>query len=135
MLVPDGTAKVMDFGIARGRSFDGLTVTGSFLGTPDYVAPETIEGLGADARSDLYALGMVFYELLAGRLPFAGEPPFAVLKRRLEQDPPPPSSIVTRVPAELDAIVLRLLRRPPAERPANAEELVVALREWLNRAA
>jgi hypothetical protein len=135
MLLPDGTAKVMDFGIARGRSFDGLTVTGAFLGTPDYVAPETMEGLGTDARSDLYALGMVFYELLAGRLPFAGAAPFAVLKRRLAEDPPPPSSIEGRVPAELDAIVLRLLRRSPAERPGSAEELVVALREWLNRAA
>src|SRR6266436_5101749 len=62
MVLADGTAKVMDFGIARAQRFEGLTVTGSFLGSPEYVAPETIEGGSADARSDLYSLGVVFYE-------------------------------------------------------------------------
>jgi serine/threonine-protein kinase len=133
MLLPDGTVKVMDFGIARGRHVEGLTITGTFLGTPDYVAPETIEGRGAEPRSDLYSLGVVFYELLTGQLPFRAETAFAVLKRQLDEEPPPPSSLRGAVPAELDALVLRLLRKAPAERLASAEELVVALREWLNR--
>jgi serine/threonine protein kinase len=62
MVLPDGALKVMDYGIARARRFDGLTVTGAFLGSPEYVAPETIEAKGADARSDLYSLGVIFYE-------------------------------------------------------------------------
>jgi serine/threonine-protein kinase len=135
MLLPDGTAKVMDFGIARARRFEGLTLTGAFLGTPDYVAPETIEGRGAGPSSDLYSLGVVFYELLVGKALFRGETPFAVLRKHSGEEPPAPSSIEKAIPAELDAIVLRLLRKSPDERPASAEELVVSLREWLNRAA
>ncbi len=135
MLLPDGTAKVMDFGIARARRFEGLTVTGAFLGTPEYVAPEMIEGSGTEPRSDLYALGVIFFELLTGERPFTGETPFAILRKHATQEPPPPSRIRRTVPPELDAIVLRLLRKEPAERPASAEELVVALRDWLNRAA
>ena len=73
MMLPDGALKVMDYGIARARQFGGLTTTGAFMGTPDYVAPETIaEGTGTDARSDLYSLGVVFYEALTGRKPFVG---------------------------------------------------------------
>jgi hypothetical protein len=135
MLLRDGTAKVMDFGIARARRFEGITTTGSFLGTPDYVAPETIEGHGTEARSDLYTLGVVFYELLTGQRPFTGDTPFAVLRKHCTEEPPPPSRIAKGVPAELEGLVLRLLRKTPQERPANAEELVVALRDWLNRAA
>lgn len=135
MLLPDGTAKVMDFGIARARRFEGLTATGAFLGTPEYVAPEMIEGGHTDARSDLYALGVILFELLAGQRPFAGDTPFAILKKHRLEEPLPPSRIRAAVPAELDAIVLRLLRKNPAERPASAEELVIALRDWLNRAA
>ena len=135
MLLPDGTTKVTDFGIARARRFEGLTATGAFLGTPDYLAPETIEGRGTEPRSDLYALGVVLYELLTGRRPFAGDSAFAILKKHCTEEPPPPSQIQPGVPPELEAIALRLLRKDPAARPAHAEELVVALRDWLNRAA
>jgi serine/threonine-protein kinase len=135
MLLPDGTAKVMDFGIARARRFEGLTATGAFLGTPEYVAPETIEGHGTDARSDLYSLGVVFYELLTGRTPFRAEAAFAILRQHCTEEPAPPSRLEKGVPSELEAIVLRLLRKSPEERTAHAEELVVALREWLGRAA
>jgi serine/threonine protein kinase len=135
MLLPDGTAKVMDFGIARARRFDGLTATGAFLGTPEYLAPETIEGSGAEPRSDLYALGVVLYELLTGQPPFIADTPFAILKKHCSDEPSPPSRIERGIPPELDAIVLRLLGKLPAARPASAEELVVALRDWLNRAA
>jgi Protein kinase domain/PEGA domain/Tetratricopeptide repeat len=135
MMLPDGTAKVMDFGIARARRFDGLTATGAFLGTPDYVAPEMIEGRGTEPRSDLYAVGVILFELLTGKLPFSGETPFEIFKKHCSEEPPPPSRIQRGVPAELDELVLRLLRKDPALRPASAEELVVALRDWLNRAA
>jgi serine/threonine protein kinase len=135
MLLPDGTAKVMDFGIARARRFEGMTATAAFLGTPDYVAPETIDGRGTEPRSDLYALGLILFELLTGERAFTGDSPFAILKKHCTEEPPPPSRVRPGVPAELDAIVLHLLRKNPEERPASAEDLVVALRDWLNRAA
>ena len=135
MLLPDGTAKVMDFGIARARRFEGMTATAAFLGTPEYVAPETIDGRGTDARSDLYALGLILFELLTGRPAFSGDSAYAILKKHCTAEPPAPSSLRRSVPPALDELVLRLLRKDPDERPASAEELVVALRDWLNRAA
>jgi serine/threonine protein kinase len=135
MLLQDGTVKVMDFGIARARRFDGLTATGAFLGTPDYLAPEAIEGRGAEPRSDLYALGVIFFELLTGRRPFTADTPYALLKKHCSEEPPRPSQIQAGLPPELEAIVLGLLAKDPSRRPADAEGLVVALRDWLNRAA
>ena len=135
MVLPDGAVKVMDYGIARARRFEGLTVTGAFLGSPEYVAPETIEGRGTDARSDLYSLGVIFYETLAGRRPFVADTPFAILHKHLTEEPPPPSALRPGVPAELDRIVLRLLSKTPGERYAAAEDLVLDLRDFLNRAA
>jgi hypothetical protein len=135
MVQAEGTAKVMDYGIARARRFEGLTVTGAFLGTPDYVAPETAEGKGTDARSDLYSLGIVFYETLTGRKPFVGDTPFATLKKHCSEPPTPPSLISPDVPKELEAIILKLLCKNPDDRFPGAEELLIALRAYLNRAA
>ncbi|HEU0107420.1 MAG TPA: protein kinase, partial [Vicinamibacteria bacterium] len=135
MILEDGTVKVMDYGIARARRFDGLTLTGAFLGTPDYVAPETAEGKGADARSDLYSLGIVFYEILTGQKPFVGDSPFATLRKHVSEPPTPPSLIAPGVPRELEAIILKLLSKSPDDRYPGAEELVIALRDYLNRAA
>ena len=132
MLLPDGTAKVMDYGIARARRFEGLTVTGAFLGTPEYVAPEAIEGRPTDARSDLYSLGVVFYETLAGRRPFVADTPFAVLRMHLTDPPPPLASLRPEVPAALERIVVRLLAKEPERRYAGAEELILDLRAFLH---
>jgi hypothetical protein len=133
MVMPTGVVKVMDYGIARARRFEGLTMTGAFLGTPDYVAPETVDGQGADARSDLYSLGIVYYEVLTGRRPFHGDTPFVTIKKHCTEPPPPPSSLNAAVPAQLEGIVLRLLRKDPAERFPGAEELLIELRAFLNR--
>jgi serine/threonine-protein kinase len=135
MVLPDGSVRVMDFGIARARRFEGLTSTGAFLGTPDYVAPEMIEGLGTEPRSDLYAVGVILYELLTGQRPFTAETPFEILRKHCDVEPQPPAQVARGVPPELDLLVLRLLKKEPADRPANAEELVVLLRDWLNKAA
>jgi serine/threonine-protein kinase len=135
MVLPDGTARVMDYGIARARRFEGLTVTGAFLGSPEYVAPEAIEGQDTDARSDLYSLGVVFYETLTGQRPFSADTPFAILRKHLTELPGPPSARSPRVPPELDRIVLRLLMKRPDERYASADELLLDLRDYLNRAA
>jgi hypothetical protein len=132
MILPDGTAKVMDYGIARARRFEGLTVTGAFLGTPEYVAPEAIDGRPSDARSDLYSLGVVFYETLAGRRPFVADTPFAVLRMHLTDPPPPLASLRPEVPAALERIVARLLAKEPDRRYAGAEELILDLRAFLH---
>jgi hypothetical protein len=124
--------RVMDFGIARAQRFEGMTVTGSFLGSPDYAAPESIEGRSVDARSDLYSVGVILFELLTGRRPFEGDTPFAVLQKHCTEPPPPPSRLVPGLPPELDAITLRLLAKPPDARFASAEELLLALRGWLD---
>jgi serine/threonine-protein kinase len=135
MILPDGTVKVMDYGIARARRFGGLTLTGAFLGTPDYVAPETAEGRGTDARSDLYSLGIVFYEILTGKKPFVGDTPFATLRKQVSEAPTPPSVHMPGTPKELEAIVLKLMAKDPNDRHAGAEELLIELRTWLNHHA
>ena len=133
MVQPDGSAKVMDYGIASARRFSGLTVTGAFMGTPDYVAPEVAAGLTADARSDLYSLGVIFFELLTGQRPFKGDTPLATLNMHREQAPVPPSELIPTMSPELDAMVLRLLAKVPDERYSTAEALLIDLREYQNR--
>ncbi len=135
MVLEDGLVKVMDYGIARARRFDGLTVTGAFLGTPDYVAPETAEGKGVDARSDLYSLGVVFYEMVTARKPFVGDTPFATIRKHCSEEPTPPSQFTAGLPAVVEAIVLRLLAKNPEDRFPGAEELLIELRDFINRAA
>jgi serine/threonine-protein kinase len=135
MVLPDGTVKVMDYGIARVRRFEGLTLTGAFLGSPDYIAPEAIEGRHTDGRSDLYALGVLFFEALTGRRPFVAETPFAILRKHLTEAPPAPTSLKPDLPPDLERIVLRLLSKAPEDRYESAEDLVLALRDFLNRAA
>jgi len=135
MVLADGTAKVMDYGIARARRFQGLTVTGAFLGSPEYVAPEAIEGKPTDGRSDLYSLGILLYEALTGRRPFTAETAFALLREHLTEAPPRPTQLRPGLPPELEGIVLRLLAKTPEQRYAGAEDLVLELRDFLNRAA
>jgi serine/threonine-protein kinase len=135
MVLPDGAVRVMDYGIARAQRFEGITATGAFLGTPDYVAPETAEGNLTDARSDLYSLGVIFYEMLTGKKPFVGETPFATLRMHVSEAPPPLSLVLPGTPPELEAIVLRLLAKDPADRYPGAEELLGDLRAYANRAA
>ena len=122
MLTNSDAVKVVDFGIARTQAGDGLTRTGAVLGSPSYMAPEQITGGAVDARTDLYALGAVLYEMLTGSPPFASEDSFAVLTRHLNEVPAPPSTINPEVPAEVDRIVGTLLAKSPAQRPGNAEQ-------------
>ncbi|HET9170879.1 MAG TPA: protein kinase [Actinospica sp.] len=127
MLTNSDAVKVVDFGIARTQAADGLTRTGAVLGSPSYMAPEQITGAAVDARTDLYALGTVLYEMLTGAAPFVSEDSFAVLSRHLNEVPRPPSAINPEVPSEVDRIVAALLAKSPAQRPASAEQVAQML--------
>ena len=127
MLTEGSTLKVMDFGIARVPGTNHLTRTGLLIGTLRYVAPEQIRGEEVDRRTDLYALGVVLYQMLTGRVPFEGPTDFAILKAQLEEAPAPPRSLAPDVPDWLDGIVLKALEKDPDLRFQTAEELRAAL--------
>jgi serine/threonine-protein kinase len=123
-------AKLADFGIARqvGGDLTTLTNTGEILGTPDYLSPEQVLGESGGPSADLYALGIVLYELLTGRLPFEAETPLAAATRRMVADAPPLVAYRPDIPWPLQEVVLVALRREPADRYKNAYEMAEALR-------
>lgn len=126
----DGIPRVTDFGIAyeNGQSrLTGLTNHGETLGTPAYMAPEQARGEPVSEATDLYAVGVVLFEMLTGRLPFEAENTLAMMVAHVEQTPPPPSSFQRGVPPELDVIVLRALAKAPKDRFASTREIERAL--------
>ncbi|HEY3208637.1 MAG TPA: Stk1 family PASTA domain-containing Ser/Thr kinase [Actinomycetota bacterium] len=123
MITPSGEVKVMDFGIARAASSDTLTQTASVLGTATYFAPEQARGEHVDARSDLYALGVVLYEMLTGRPPFAADSPVAVAYQHVREEPTPPSRLNPAIGSAVEAIVLKAMAKDRAVRYQTAEEL------------
>jgi hypothetical protein len=127
ILVDDSLVKVMDFGIAKAAFADDLSTTGNLLGTVSYLAPEQVEGGPADARTDLYSVGVVLYEALTGRPPFRGDSHVATAAMRLSTDPVPPRALRAGIPREIDEAVMRALRRHPDDRFQSAEEMRSAL--------
>jgi serine/threonine-protein kinase len=125
IVLPDGTIKVIDFGSARMAGLRRLTfrLRGEASGTPDYMAPEQVQGGRGDARTDIYALGAMLYELLTGRVPFEGDNPQAVMFQQINSEPPLPTRFNPRISPALEAIVLRALRKRPADRYQSADEL------------
>ncbi|WBB57852.1 protein kinase [Streptomyces sp. WMMC500] len=117
--------KVMDFGIARAvqSGVTSMTQTGMVVGTPQYLSPEQALGRGVDARSDLYSVGVMLFELLTGRLPFDADSPLAIAYAHVQEQPPAPSSINVTVPPVVDALVARALAKNPDERFASAEQM------------
>jgi eukaryotic-like serine/threonine-protein kinase len=126
ILDEEGRAKVTDFGIARAGASD-MTLTGSIMGTAQYLSPEQAQGQAVSAASDLYAVGIVLYELLTGAVPFDGETAVTIALKQVSAEPPPPSALNPAVPPELDAVVGRALAKDPAERFADASEFLAAL--------
>jgi WD40 repeat protein/DNA-binding SARP family transcriptional activator len=127
MLAPDGTARLMDFGLASRRVEAPDAAEGGTAGTVYYLSPEVLKGEPAMVQSDLYALGVLLYELLTGELPFTGEDPIAVITQHLESEPKPPSELDPEIRPALEALILRLLSKRPTDRPLSAAAVAEVL--------
>jgi serine/threonine-protein kinase len=123
LLADDGRIKVADFGLARALANAEQTATGLLIGTVAYLSPEQVQHGTSDARSDVYGVGILLYEMLVGSPPYAGETAWAVASRHVNEDVPLPSTVVPSTPRELDELVRDATRRDPAQRPADASEL------------
>ncbi len=123
LITPQGQVKVTDFGIARAETGDPLTKTGSVLGTATYFSPEQAQGLALDGRSDVYALGVVLYEMVTGTAPFTGASPVSVAYKHVREEPAAPSTVVTDLPGAMDRIVLTALAKDVNARYQSAQDL------------
>jgi eukaryotic-like serine/threonine-protein kinase len=119
-------ATVTDFGIARAGASD-MTETGSIMGTSQYLSPEQAQGHSVNAQSDLYSIGVVLYEMLTGRVPFDGDSAVTIALKHVSEAPTPPSQFNPRITPELEQTVLWTLNKNPADRPADAEQLITVL--------
>jgi serine/threonine-protein kinase len=122
MLATDGALKVMDFGIARVLGTARLTRQGSVVGTIEYMSPEQVRGEEGDARSDIYSLGILFYEMLTGRVPFHSTSEFALMKAQIEDPPPPPRAFAPHIPIPVEQAIMRSLAKKPEARFQNSGE-------------
>jgi serine/threonine-protein kinase len=132
MVDAEGRTVVMDFGIARVLAKERQTRAGTLVGTLEYIAPEVVRGEPADARSDLYALGCVLYEMVTGELPFSGRSDFELMRAHAEQLPPNPRDRIGELPEALEALILRALAKQPGSRYTDAAAFRSALVEALD---
>jgi beta-lactam-binding protein with PASTA domain/tRNA A-37 threonylcarbamoyl transferase component Bud32 len=131
LITRDGQVKVTDFGIARAvGTDDNVTQTGLVMGTATYFSPEQAQGLGVDGRSDVYALGVVLYEMVTARPPFSADTPVAIAYKHVSEAPVPPSELEPRVPVALEAIILHAIAKQPYERYATADDFYADLQRY-----
>ena len=124
LITDEGQVKVTDFGIARAiNTEESLTQTGAVMGTATYFSPEQAEGMGVDARSDIYSLGVVLFEMATGRPPFLGDTPVAVASKHVRDHPPAPRELNPAIPPTFEAIILKAMAKNPEHRYATAEDL------------
>ena len=131
MVDADGVVKLMDFGIAKldGHQTSGVTDTGHLIGTPDYMSPEQATGARVDLRADLYALGVITFELFTGRLPFRAETPLATLLKQIHEPPPFEAPYASLIPASAVPLLRRALEKNPANRFPSARAMAEAARQ------
>ncbi len=129
LITPDGTAQVTDFGVAYAALAEGLTTQGMTVGTASYMAPEQARGEPVSQATDIYAVGVVFYEMLTGRVPFTGENPMTVMLAHLQSRPAPPSQAVPglQIPPRVEQIILRAMAKEPAQRFPSTAAMAAAL--------
>jgi non-specific serine/threonine protein kinase len=127
MLTADGKLKIMDFGIAKLKSSSGLTKTGTSLGTLSYMSPEQAQGTAADPRSDIWALGVVLYEMLTLDLPFKAEHEAGLLYLIVNEEPPLPSAMDKKIPRQVDPVVMKMIAKDRERRYADMEGLLEAI--------
>jgi serine/threonine-protein kinase len=134
LLTGDGRVKVVDFGLARAQAATRHTQAGQIIGTVAYIAPEQVTGGTTDFRTDVYAAGVMLFELLTGRQPYSGESPLAVAYAHVNSDVPPPSAFVAGLPPPLDYLVRAATSRDPRLRPPSAEEFLRATQSLTSEA-
>jgi len=130
MLEPQGRVVVMDFGLARSLEAPGMTQTGTLVGTLEYMSPEQAMGAELDQRSDLFAVGLIFFELLTGKVPYKADTGIATLMKRTHERAIPASDVDTGVPKSLSVIVAKCLEREPAQRFQSAQDVLRQLDAW-----
>jgi serine/threonine protein kinase len=135
LLNREGVVKVMDFGISKTENAPGLTSTDITKGTPFYMAPEQIMGLKLDSKTDIYAMGVTLYHLLAGQVPFSRNSLFAIQKAHIEETPPLPTLYYPHIPTGVVDAVMRAMAKKPADRFHSADEFAWALKEGLAASA
>src|SRR5580658_7543058 len=128
MLTPDGSVKLMDFGIARSATDRSLTLTGTTLGSLNYMPPEQVKGDPADNRSDLYSLGVSLYEMVTGQLPFQADSNYAMMAAHLQEVPKPPIVLRPGIPQALNQIIVMALAKDPGQRFQSADAFRGALK-------
>ena len=127
MVDKEGNAKIMDFGIARSLRTAGMTGEGMIIGTPEYMAPEQVEGQEADQRTDIYALGAIIFEMVTGRVPFEGDSPLSVAYKHKNEPPIPPRKLNAEIPEPLNGLILRCLEKEKDNRYQTADEVLADL--------
>jgi serine/threonine protein kinase len=135
MIGKKGMVTVLDFGIARSLDQTGTTKTGMVIGTPECMSPEQIQGEEIDVSTDIYALGVMMFQMVTGRLPFLADSASTLLLKHLHETPPPPSSLNPTVPRALDRIILKCLEKKPGKRYVSAEKLLKSINRLLKKKA
>jgi len=127
MVDEEGNVRIMDFGIARSLKAKGITETGMMIGTPEYMSPEQVEGKEVDQRSDIYSLGVILYEMVAGRVPFKGDTPFSIAMKHKTELPQDPRDFNTQISEDLCHIILKCLEKDKVKRYQRTEEFLSEL--------